>query len=195
MQTHILFQERGWWKDPKEAIYKTEPIDIHQKDEKIKDRKAGDRLWQHDGYFDMEANPKPPVRMRRSFREQKIPAEPDEVIRPDANMGMPNAQKHSVESGKRDERGYLPRHSDKVEKPFAAERNFNKGQAWRGNVPSRERFNSRNRYRGREQFTAGQGNLPNVEKWKHDLYFEANKSPSPKNEEDNISKIEALLAS
>ncbi|CAA2999701.1 Hypothetical predicted protein [Olea europaea subsp. europaea] len=34
-----------------------------------------------------------------------------------------------------------------------------------------------------------------VEKWKHDLYEESNRSPTPKNEEDQIAKIEALLAS
>eukprot|EP00249_Psilotum_nudum_P015542 c25383_g1_i1 orf=306-1370(+) len=33
-----------------------------------------------------------------------------------------------------------------------------------------------------------------VEKWKHDMFDEANRSPTPKNEEDHIAKIEALLA-
>jgi hypothetical protein len=33
------------------------------------------------------------------------------------------------------------------------------------------------------------------EKWKHDLFDDANKSPTTKNEEDQIAKIERLLAS
>ncbi|KAK9116907.1 hypothetical protein Sjap_015854 [Stephania japonica] len=34
-----------------------------------------------------------------------------------------------------------------------------------------------------------------AEKWKHDMFDEANRSPTPKNEDDQIAKIEALLAS
>lgn len=33
------------------------------------------------------------------------------------------------------------------------------------------------------------------DKWKHDMFSEANRSPTPKNEEDQIAKVEALLAS
>lgn len=34
-----------------------------------------------------------------------------------------------------------------------------------------------------------------AERWKHDLFDEGNRSPTPKNEEDEIAKVEALLSS
>ncbi|MCL7040714.1 hypothetical protein MKW94_028783, partial [Papaver nudicaule] len=40
-----------------------------------------------------------------------------------------------------------------------------------------------------------QTNSFKAEKWKHDLYDEANKSPTAKNEEEQIAKVQALLSS
>ncbi|KAG7014940.1 hypothetical protein SDJN02_22571, partial [Cucurbita argyrosperma subsp. argyrosperma] len=56
-----------------------------------------------------------------------------------------------------------------------------------GNYRGRDRFSERKGYRA--------GGSTRVEKRKHDLFHEANRSPTPKNEEDQISKVEALLAS
>ncbi|KAI3903313.1 hypothetical protein MKW98_031967 [Papaver atlanticum] len=76
----------------------------------------------------------------------------------------------------------------------------------RSGFPSRERERyggSRGGYRGRDGLNERHGERNEyrsrptsfrAEKWKHDLYDEANKSPSQKNEEDQIAKVEALLA-
>ncbi|KAH6823586.1 hypothetical protein C2S53_006493 [Perilla frutescens var. hirtella] len=192
--------ERGWWHDPKEqrndrSINKTVSVETQQKDEKSKDNREGSHTWRHDGYFEMEGNPKPPARRRPAFREQKIPADPEKTNRAADDPVMPNPQDHAIGSGRRNERGHNYRYSDRPERPVAGEREFNKA----GNISSGDRFSGNSRYRGRDRFpTARQGYHSTgggVDKWKHDLYDEANKSPPPKNEEDQISKIEALLAS
>lgn len=143
----------------------------------------------------MEANPKLPARRRPAFREQKIPAIPERTNKAADDPVMPNPQGHAVDSGRRNERGYNSRYSDR---PVAGERELNRAQSWRGNLSFGDRSNANSRYRGRDRFPPKQGYHPTggrVEKWKHDLYDEANRSPPPKNEEDQISKIEALLTS
>lgn len=188
--------ERGWWSDPKEqrndrSTYKTASFDAQLKDEKSKDS----HVWRHDGYFEMEGNPKPAARRRPSFREQKIPADQEKTSKATDDPVMPNPQDHSLNGGGRNDRGHNSRYSDR---PIAGGRELNKAQSWRGNFSSGDRFNANSRQRGRDRFTARQGYHPTggrVEKWKHDLYDEANRSPPPKNEEDQISKIESLLAS
>ncbi|KAI3445884.1 hypothetical protein Pfo_002549 [Paulownia fortunei] len=195
-------KEHGWWRDSKEqqngrAEVKTVASDAHRKDEKAKDNREEDNhVWRHDGFFEMEANPKPPMRKRPSFREQKIPADPEKADKIAANLVTLNLQDHAVESGRRDERRHASERSDRPDRSFARERELTKAEAWSG---SSDRYGgASSRYRGKERFTARQGYRPTggrVDKWKHDLYDEANRSPSPKNEEDQISKIEALLAS
>lgn len=174
-------------------------VDAQQKDEKSKDDRESSHVWRHDGYLEMEANPKLPARKRPAFREQKIPADPERSSKAADDPVMAKPQDHAVYSGRRNERGYNSRHSDRHERPVAGgERELNRAQSWRGNFSSGDRSGANNRYRGRDRFPAKQGYHPTggrVEKWKHDLYDEANKSPPPKNEEDQISKIEALLSS
>ncbi|KZV38841.1 treacle protein [Dorcoceras hygrometricum] len=203
--------ERGWWRDHKaqlnsssRAENKMLSSDARRKDEKAMDNQ-GNNMWRHDGYFEMEANPKPPSRKRPSFSEHKITTkEPEKADKSAtaaaaANPLMPKPEERVTKGEKREERVHYSRYSDKPEIPFARERE-SRGEVWRGNFTPRDRYGSSGRYRGRDQFTGRQGYRPvgdggRVEKWKHDLYKEANRSPTPKNEEDQISKIEALLAS
>ncbi|KAK9085783.1 hypothetical protein Sjap_026194 [Stephania japonica] len=77
-----------------------------------------------------------------------------------------------------------------------------RGERQRVGFPSRDRFTGNDGSRGRDRFNGRNGELnqyrpPTVraEKWKHDMFDEANRSPTPKNEDDQIAKIEALLAS
>ncbi|KAL3843848.1 hypothetical protein ACJIZ3_001251 [Penstemon smallii] len=198
-------QERGWWRDPNEQKNdhaentKVESL-TKQTDEKAKDNREDNRAWRHDGYFEMEANPKPLAR-KRPFREQKLPANSEDTGKAaSADPMVPNPRDRAVESGRRDERGHTSRYSgNRYERSFSGQRESNRAEAWRGNSSSsfRDRNNASGNYRDR--FTAaGQDSRPTggrVDKWKHDLYDEANKSPTPKKEEDQISKIEALLAS
>ncbi|CAL5358114.1 unnamed protein product [Camellia sinensis] len=191
---------RGW-RDSKDqhsdrATEKTTPRDTEKKDEKSQARGSANRVWRHD--YEVEAGQQPPVRKRPSFREKKIEVnsentdkvrtEPVKPSRPDRPL---------LDSEKREERGG----HNPLEKPFVRDGEANRGEAPRGSFPSRDRYGgSGSSYRGRERSNGGRrGYHPSggvrVEKWKHDLYEEANRSPTPKNEEDQIAKVEALLSS
>ncbi|CAH9147950.1 unnamed protein product [Cuscuta epithymum] len=157
--------------------------------------------WQHDGYFELEANPKPPAK-KRSFREQKISVDLEKADKEETEPAKHNSSirdvYHAVD--RRSERSsYVSHRRDQSEKQFAREREANMGGAWRGRFPSRrDRPHPDSRsLRGRDTFISKPDYRPNktVDKWKHDLFSEANKSPPPQSEEDRIAKIEALLAS
>lgn len=204
--------ERGWWKDPRDhgterATNKTATVDAKQREENP--RKRDDRsTWHHDGYFEMEANPALPANRRRpAFREQKIPSDfnadkvTDEAVKPS----------HTVLDGERnEERRRYPHNSERSGKTDFRDRArpYRREDQRGGGFISKERFGGSgsgggsgggSRFtRGRESFNGRQTYRPGgarIERWKHDLYNEANKSPSPKNEDDRLAKIEALLAS
>ncbi|CAA3019685.1 Hypothetical predicted protein [Olea europaea subsp. europaea] len=189
--------EHGWRRDPKEQHSdrmekKAVSSDKLQKEEKAKDNGEDNRVWRHDGYFEMEADPKPYVRKRPSFREQKIPADPEKT-----DKAITNPQDLQVDNVRRGERENVSRNYDRPERSFMKEREAKRGEAWRGNS-SRERYGNSSGFRGRDRLSTRQSYRPTggrVEKWKHDLYEESNRSPTQKNEEDQIAKIEALLAS
>ncbi|MQL92678.1 hypothetical protein Taro_025313 [Colocasia esculenta] len=75
------------------------------------------------------------------------------------------------------------------------------GEAQRAGYQSRERFGCGGAVRGRDRYNGRYGERiqnqvgGSQDRWKHDLFDEANRSPTPKNEEDEIAKVEALLAS
>ncbi|KAL6498368.1 hypothetical protein OROHE_026736 [Orobanche hederae] len=194
-------KKHGWRRDSKEHQNNRTEVKAatsNVNDEKSKDNRDENHVWRHDGYFRMEANPKPPTRKRPAFREQKAPADPGKTDKAASNTATPNIQDRAVESEKGDERRFNSKLTDRPERPSARNRELAKGEAARSD--SRDRYGGvSSRYRGRERFNPRQGYYRTgggrVEKWKHDLYDEANKSPNLKNEEDQISKIEALLAS
>lgn len=206
MQTASLFsgKERGWWRDPRDQLSeranRASTNDMLAKDERSRVQGDNREAWRHDRYYDMDADPRPPARKRPSFREKKISDESEK----DRALEEPfktNANDHSLlENEKKDNRSNNPRHADRGETAITyGDRETNRAGSWRGNFASRDRHSSRGgNYRGRERFTARQGYSPRgnrVEKWKHDLFDEANRSPSPKKEEDMVAKVEALLSS
>lgn len=146
----------------------------------------------------MEANPNlppPPAdRKRPAFREQKVSAgNQDALHKSKVNAVGPNSTSHPGE--RKEDRS---RYSNHWERP---ERWPSRRDDSRGGFPPRSRFvggtrsMGRDTYNGRQGYSGSGNNNTKVEKWKHDLFDEANRSPSPKNEEDKIAKIEALLAS
>lgn len=194
---HKAATERGWWKDAKEPSNRATTNDKQMNDEKSKVSDKQNDVWRHDRYFEVMEDPKPPVK-RRSFREEKIPVDTEKVEKAATELVKPNPSHPEVDGGRKNERtDHMSRHPGRYGRPFAGERDANRGETWRGKFPSRDRYHGNGDYRGRDRFNSRQVHNPSkvVEKWKHDLYDEANKSPTPKNEEDQIAKIEALLAS
>ncbi|KAF2320909.1 hypothetical protein GH714_031778 [Hevea brasiliensis] len=190
------------WRDSKDvgnerAMDKSSSYDSRQRDEKAQ-AKGGDNVWRHDGFFKMEAEPAPPVRKRPAFRETKIPVDSENAEKAACEpLRLGHPDRHTLVSERREERDRNPRHSDRYERSVLGD----KKEPQRGSLLSRERYTSGGgggNYRGRERSSGRQVYRPSgarVEKWKHDLYDEANRSPTTKNEEDQIAKIEELLAS
>lgn len=147
----------------------------------------------------MEAEAKPPARKRPAFREQKAPMESEIVEKTTSDPSKLSQTDRPISvSERKEERGNNHRHVDRAERQSAWSRDSNRREPERGNFSSRERHNGGGTYRGRERFSGRQDHRPSglpVDKWKHDLYHEANRSPTPKHEEDQIAKVEALLAS
>ncbi|GFY95510.1 hypothetical protein Acr_10g0008950 [Actinidia rufa] len=164
------------WRDSKDqhterAAGKTTPRDTERRDEKSQTRGVDNRVWRHDGFYEIEADQAPPVRKRPSFREKKVEVDSENADKAPAQPVKPTHPEPPLLGGERrvERGGHNPHFSDRPEKP------------------GRERFNGTRGYRP--------GGGVRVEKWKHDLFEEGNRSPTPKKEEDQIAKVEALLAS
>ncbi|KAJ9537946.1 hypothetical protein OSB04_030679 [Centaurea solstitialis] len=195
---HRETTDRDWWKDSKDRQSgRTTNRSSNNDDTKPRDEKTrvDHRSWRHDGSYKTEPDVKQPSKKRPAFRETKVPVDAgtDDKSAPEV------AKASALGSERKEERGKPPE-KPPVERRLSGERD----------PQQRMKFQSRDRYgggggggfggsnsnRGRDRFNGRQGQSGGrVEKWKHDLYDEANKSPTAKNEEDQIAKVEALLAS
>ncbi|KAL7002904.1 hypothetical protein U1Q18_004063 [Sarracenia purpurea var. burkii] len=218
--------ERGWWgskdhqRNERTVVEKKTRI-AEERDEKSQAQGGENRVWRHDGFYEIEANQPPPVR-KRPFREKKVTVDSEITDEARAEPVKPSHPDRPLSgSERRGERGHKPSHSDRPEKPFVGDKEANRGEVQRGssftsrdrygggggsgsNYRGRDGFNDKGRDgfndRGRDGFNGRRGYRPGadgvrVEKWKHDLFEEANRSPTPKTEEDQVAKVEALLAS
>nr|XP_043626869.1 uncharacterized protein LOC122598343 [Erigeron canadensis] len=119
---------------------------------------------------------------RPSFRETKLPVDAGTSDKPATQVNDDRTERKE-ERGNPQEKSLVNRHRTEMQRTRFQSSNRN-GGGFGGSFRERDRFN------GRQGQSGGYG-----EKWKHDLYDEANKSPNTKNEEDQIAKVEALLAS
>ncbi|KAK6253419.1 hypothetical protein QUC31_015139 [Theobroma cacao] len=197
--------ERGGWRDAKDQHNEreTKTYEMRQRDEKPQAKGDANGDWRHDRFFEMEADPSPqhpPARKRPAFREKKIPAETQST---DNTTKEPEKASHSghpaLGSERRVDRDRNPRLLDRWDRLTAGDQVSNRREAPGGGFSSHERhgggggnFRGRDRFSGRQGYRSG---VTRVEKWKHDLFEEANKSPPRKDEEDQIAKVESLLAS
>lgn len=181
---------------------------------------GSDKVWRHDGFFELEAN-EPHERRRPAFRETKVVSQD---IDSGSKTAVANDKRDGYnkvgDSIKREGRGDVIERQHEIE--MRSERGSGGGWRGRDNMqrnedvergrwlerdPHNDRFQYKGRFnsslRGRDrpgrQFDGTERNQLrprtfSAEKWKHDLYDQANRSPTPKTEEDQIAKIEALLA-
>ncbi|CAI9104272.1 OLC1v1002908C1 [Oldenlandia corymbosa var. corymbosa] len=198
--------DRGWWRDPKENQSergsRTSTGDLPKKDKRARGHGEGSGTWRHDRYSEMEKDLKSLPR-KRAFKEKKDPDEPEKATTVVEDSVKLNPKENLVsENDRRYERGgNTSRHAEQFNRAFGGEKEGDRGDRWRSYSSSRDRYSNRGgNFRGRDQFTSRGRHHPastggRVDKWKHDLYDEANKSPSPKKDEDLVAKVEALLAS
>ncbi|KAK9060332.1 hypothetical protein SSX86_021036 [Deinandra increscens subsp. villosa] len=129
------------------------------------DIKPKDEKTRFDGLDKVESDSKQPSKRRPSFRETKLPVNAEESERTRPPVDQPETR--------------LSNRNETQRMKFEPRDRYGGGS-----VRGRDRFN------GQQLLSGGR-----VEKWKHDLYDDANTSPASKNEEDQIAKVEALLAS
>ncbi|OMO63377.1 hypothetical protein COLO4_32516 [Corchorus olitorius] len=194
--------ERGWWRDAKDEHNEREAKthDTRQRDEKPRSKGDSNGDWRHDKFFEMEANPPTPTRKRPAFSEKKITADSQST---DNTIKEPEKASHSghhvVGSERRVDRDRNPRHRDRQDRLTSKDQDPNRREAPRGGFSSFERRGGgAGNFRGRDRFNGRQGNHSGGtrgDKWTHDLFEDSNKSPPRKNEEDQIAKLESLLAS
>lgn len=199
--------ERGWWKDSRDedrTAHRSAPSDPKVREEKSQAQGGDNHVWRHDRFLEAEANAHPPTKKRRPFREEKLPLESEDVdnaVHEPSKVALPASS--TVGAGRWEQRGRdrRPLERNEHDRAYAREKSFsNRGRVEKTGFPSRDRYNgfdNDGKFKGRENFGGRQGNHlsgARVEKWKHDLYDEANRSPTPKNEEDPVAKVEALLS-
>ncbi|GAA0170403.1 hypothetical protein LIER_24671 [Lithospermum erythrorhizon] len=168
-----------------------EPTDSREHHGERSSRTAEEDKVKHHKFSELQSEHNPRAKKWPAFRDQKMDAEAEITA---ANPPKPNnSQLPASESDKKYEREcHNYRSWDRRERPTTGER----GVANRkGKFLSTDRYGDDN---GRDRFAARQGNRLGgglMDKWKHDLFDESNRSPPPKSEEDQIAKVEALLAS
>ncbi len=201
---HCSFALKGW-RDSKDqhderAANKT-IYNAQRRDEKLQAKQDDNSIWRHDRF--LEKNDPPAGKKRPAFQEKKIPVNSEHADIAETETVKSSHVDHSVEgSERREERSRNPRPLDRPEKLSAGDRLPPKrGEAHRDGFLSRERYSGGGggggNYRGRDGMNGRQGygaDGTRAEKWKHDMYNPED-GPPPKNEDDQIAKLEALLAS
>ncbi|XP_068655151.1 uncharacterized protein [Aristolochia californica] len=186
--------DRGRWSDLKERSDgrgdRVGQRDLHKKDERVRGQPNDKSAWHHDGFFELDAEVHR-ARKRLAFREKKDPPE-------QGNAGARREERGEYgQIGNDKAKGDRPddRRVKTVDRPLRRRDTNSVGFA------SRDRLGNGGGFRGRDRFSGRYGERNQnqrvgfqVEKWKHDLFDEANRSSPPKNEEDQIAKVEALLA-
>jgi hypothetical protein len=161
--------ERGWWRsDHTERAVGSKTETHGERDKKSHENSS----WRHDKFIEVKVDPPSPVRKRPAFREKKIHVDSGIADR------EPGKQSHTDR--------VFDKREDKRQEPYRRP----SGNEW-------QRSSYGGNYRGRERSSARPGyNLGGTQhdKWSHDLFDEANRSPPRKNEEEQIAKVESLLA-
>ncbi|XP_021735213.1 uncharacterized protein LOC110701917 [Chenopodium quinoa] len=199
--------ERGWWSDSRDedrAAHRSAPSNPKVREEKARAQGGINHAWRHDKFLEAESDAHPPTKKRRPFREEKLPLksenendavpEPSKFDHPASSTGGTGRWDHRA----RDRR---PLERNEHDRGYVRERSFsNRGRVENTGFPPRGRFSGADndgKFKGRDNFGGRQGYRSSgsqVEKWKHDMYDEANRSPTPKKEEDPVAKVEALLS-
>jgi hypothetical protein len=212
---YCCFQDYGRKGDGKEHLadkHKEKAVgdNLHLKVDQDQQQKNGDSTWKHDGFFQLEEEA-PLAKRRPPFQETKmtqVQESAPSVTELDSRSRKPD-QPGTTAAMMREERTSYHSWGFENRRPFVRteDRSFRRafpehrrdglrhGYDSRGRFPGRgqmdrDRFHNPDGWRSNKyQATSDQG-----EKWKHGLYDQTNRSPAPKNEEEQIAKVEALLA-
>ncbi|KAM3230334.1 hypothetical protein ACQJBY_060869 [Aegilops geniculata] len=207
---HYGRQDYGRQRDQNEHLddrdrHKSEGHGLQEKFGQPQQHSDVDSTWKHDGFFKLQEDA-PVAKRRPGFKEMRMPLEGQEsapaVTEPNSRSRIPDQPGWTSGMGE-ESRNY---HSREFIRPDDRDtrRGFSdyRGAGQRNGYDPRGRFAGRGG-RGRDRFDYQYGGRSNMheeagdhqtEKWKHDLYDETNSTPAPMTEEEQIAKVEALLA-
>ncbi|XP_010507888.1 PREDICTED: uncharacterized protein DDB_G0286299-like [Camelina sativa] len=179
--------ERGSWRSSRDQRRAGD-------DEKSQHCKDGDKSsWRHDRFHESDDTQGALARKRPAFMEKKLPEESGN----NTDRTRTEARDTNLNHRRQNERNWRSNmHSERHERPaMGRDRVWNRDdvrgagsrQSYRGDRDNRFRSNERSGFNG--SWTK------NEKKWDHDLFEEANKSPTRATEEEQIAKVESLLAS
>lgn len=213
---YCYFQDYGRKRDEKEHLVdrdkeKANGDNLQVMVEQDLQQKDGDSTWKHDGFFQLEEEA-PLAKRRPPFQEMKMSQEQESapsVTELDSRSGKPD-QPGTTAAMMRNERAHYHPRGFGNRRSFVRpdDRSFRRGFPDHRGDGHRPGYDSRGRFPGRGRIDRDRfHHNPNVwrsneyqatgdqgEKWKHDLYDQSNRSPTPKTEEEQIAKVEALLA-
>ncbi|KAL5217842.1 hypothetical protein ABZP36_018526 [Zizania latifolia] len=207
--------DRGRQRDEKEHLddrekHKDEGHYSEGKAKQYEQQNDGASTWKHDGFFELEEEA-PHAKRRQPFKEMGMPLDGKEsapsVTEPDS-ISHKHDQPGPTSAIGEERRNYHPQGFDRHGGPFirSDDRGMRRGFSDHRSAGQRNGYDSRGRFagrgRGRDRLNSPYGGRNNTfqaagdqaEKWKHDLYDQTNRSPTPKTEEEQIAKVEALLA-
>uniref|UniRef100_A0A0A9EV16 Btz domain-containing protein n=1 Tax=Arundo donax TaxID=35708 RepID=A0A0A9EV16_ARUDO len=207
----------GRHRDQKERLVdrdkqKVDGHSLQGKVESAQEQIDGDSTWKHDRFLQLDEEA-PVAKRRPPFQEMKISehksADAPTVTEPDSRSRKPDQP--GPTSAMREERRNYHTRGFGNHRPFIRpdDRSFRRGFPDHRSDGQRNRYDSRGRFAGRggmdrDRFNNQYGGRSNntyqatgdqeEEKWKHDLYDRTSRSPPPKTEQEQIAKVEALLA-
>ncbi|KAM7251424.1 hypothetical protein ACFE04_023307 [Oxalis oulophora] len=165
--------DRGWLSRPRDVRDGEKVETESDRDKNSKGKLDRDNTWRHDKFSGVKSDPQSPVRKRPAFSEKKIPVDSDKDHGKQSHRDRPLSGNE-----KREDRRHLDR---PYRRPPGREM-----QSGGGNDRGRDRLSG-----GRPRYNSGG---TQYDKWSHDLFDEANRSPPRKNEDEQIAKVESLLA-
>ncbi|KAJ4894054.1 cyclin-related [Raphanus sativus] len=169
--------ERGSWRGSRDQSNRRAGDDRRDQDKST---------WRHDKFREGDDTKGALSRKRPAFREKKIP---EESRNGTDRTRTEEAKDTNLNTRRQNERNWR---SNNNERPA-----MGRDRVWNRDDGSRQSYRADREVgfnrNGRSGF---HGSWTKAEKkWDHDLYEEANKSPGRANEEEQIAKVEALLAS
>ncbi|XP_006298083.2 pre-mRNA-splicing factor cwc25 [Capsella rubella] len=183
--------ERGSWRSSRDQSNRRAGDDEKSQHRKDEDKSS----WRHDRFHESDDKTQGALsRNRPAFREKKLPEESgNNTDRPTTE----EARDTNLNHRRQNERNWRSNmHSERHERPATGrDRVWNRDDVRGAGSRQSYRADRDNRFRSNERSGFDGSWTRNEKKWDHDLFEEANKSPTRATEEEQIAKVETLLAS
>ncbi|KFK39292.1 hypothetical protein AALP_AA3G225700 [Arabis alpina] len=178
--------ERGSWRSSRDQGNRRAGDDDKSQHRKDQDKST----WRHDRFHESDDTQGSLSRKRPAFRDKKISEETGNNTDRTRTEESKDTNLNNRRQNERNWRSNLHSERPAMGRDRVWNRDDERGAGSRqGYRADRDRFSGNGRSGFHGSWTKAE------KKWDHDLFHEANKSPARANEEEQIAKVEALLAS